>query len=101
MHKIAIDESIVAQVKTQRGKLNRYDSLVGRKTALVVIDMQNAFMLPGMPVEVPAARVAAASLFTFGTISRAVGTSTGMPGRMKAFCISITTSALFGPTRLS
>jgi ureidoacrylate peracid hydrolase len=56
MHKIAIPENIVAQVKAQRGKLNRYDRLIGPKTALVVIDLQNAFMLPGMPIEVPAAR---------------------------------------------
>jgi ureidoacrylate peracid hydrolase len=56
VHKVSIPESIVAQVKAQRGKLNRYDRLFGPKTALVVIDMQNVFMLPGMPVEVPAAR---------------------------------------------
>src|ERR1700758_4645255 len=56
MHKIAIAESIVAQVKAQRGRLNRYDRLIGANTALVVIDMQNVFMLPGMPVEVPQAR---------------------------------------------
>jgi len=56
MHKISIAESVIAQVKAQRGKLNRYDNLTGPKTALVVIDLQNAFMLPGMPVEVPTAR---------------------------------------------
>jgi ureidoacrylate peracid hydrolase len=56
MHEIAIADSIVAQVKAQRGKLNRYGHLVGPKTALVVIDLQNVFMLPGMPVEVPTAR---------------------------------------------
>ena len=56
MHKIAIAESIVAQVKAQRGRLNRYDRLIGANTALVVIDLQNVFMLSGMPVEVPAAR---------------------------------------------
>src|ERR1700683_2048296 len=56
VHKVSIPESIIAQVKAQRGKLNRYDRLLGPKTALVVIDLQNVFMLPGMPVEVPAAR---------------------------------------------
>jgi ureidoacrylate peracid hydrolase len=56
MHKISIPDSVIAQVKAQRGKVNRYDSLLGPKTALVVIDMQNVFMLPGMPVEVPTAR---------------------------------------------
>jgi ureidoacrylate peracid hydrolase len=56
MHKVSIPDSIIAQVKAQRGRLNRYDRLIGAKTALVVIDLQNVFMLPGMPVEVPTAR---------------------------------------------
>jgi ureidoacrylate peracid hydrolase len=56
MHKISIPDDVISQVKAQRGRLNRYDRLLGPKTALVVIDLQNAFMLPGMPVEVPAAR---------------------------------------------
>ena len=56
MHNIAISEEIIAGAIAQRGKLHRYDELVAARTALVVIDMQNVFMLPGMPVEVPAAR---------------------------------------------
>jgi ureidoacrylate peracid hydrolase len=56
MHKISISEDIIAGAIAQRGKLHRYEELVVARTALVVIDMQNVFMLPGMPVEVPAAR---------------------------------------------
>ncbi len=56
MHKVSIPDGVIAQVKSQRGRLNRYDRLLGPKTALVVIDLQNVFMLPGMPVEVPTAR---------------------------------------------
>ncbi len=56
MHKVSIPDGVIAQVKAQRGRLNRYDRLLGPKTALVVIDLQNVFMLPGMPVEVPTAR---------------------------------------------
>jgi len=56
MHKIAVSEDVVAGAIAQRGKLHRFDQLIGPKTALVVIDMQNVFMLPGMPVEVPTAR---------------------------------------------
>ena len=48
MHKISIPDDVISQVKAQRGRLNRYDRLLGPKTALVVIDLQNAFMLPGM-----------------------------------------------------
>jgi hypothetical protein len=41
MHTIVIPDSVIAQVKAQRGRLNRYDRLIGEKTALVVIDLQN------------------------------------------------------------
>jgi len=73
MHKIAIAEDIVAQVKAQRGKLNRYDSLAGPNTALVVIDLQNAFMLPGMPVEVPMAREIVPNVNKLAAATRAAG----------------------------
>ena len=56
MHEISIPERVIEAVQRQRGKLYRYEEVVGPKTALVVIDLQNMFMLPGMPKEVPAAR---------------------------------------------
>ena len=56
MHRIAIPEDVIAQVKSQRCRVNRYARLWAQNTALVVIDLQNVFMLPGMPIEVPAAR---------------------------------------------
>jgi ureidoacrylate peracid hydrolase len=73
MHKIAIADSVIAQVKAQRGRLNRYDRLVGPKTALVVIDLQNAFMLPGMPVEVPTAREIVPNVNKLAAATRAAG----------------------------
>jgi len=73
MHKVSIPESVIAQVKAQRGKLNRYDTLAGAKTALVVIDLQNAFMLPGMPVEVPTAREIVPNVNKLAAATRAAG----------------------------
>ena len=51
-----IRQEIVDRVIARRGKLHLFDSLDPKKTALLVIDMQNAFVAPGAPVEVPAAR---------------------------------------------
>ena len=48
MHKIAIPRSVVERVIARRGRELVYDNLDPRKTALVVVDMQNAFMLPGV-----------------------------------------------------
>src|SRR6185436_5835542 len=56
MHQVEIRKEIVDRVVARRGKLHLFDKLEANKTALLVIDMQNAFVAPGAPVEVPAAR---------------------------------------------
>ena len=47
---------IIERVLARRGRLHLYDRLDPRRAALVVIDMQNAFVAPGAPIEVPGAR---------------------------------------------
>src|SRR5947209_7987330 len=56
MHGVEIRDAIVQRVLQRRGRLHLYDRLDRERTALVVIDMQNAFVAPGAPVEVPGAR---------------------------------------------
>ncbi|HEY3240992.1 MAG TPA: cysteine hydrolase [Acidimicrobiia bacterium] len=56
MHDIRIPDHIIRRVLDRRGKLHIYDRLDGGSTALLVVDLQNIFMLPGMPLEVPSAR---------------------------------------------
>jgi ureidoacrylate peracid hydrolase len=48
MHTISIPPSIVERVIERRGREHVYDNLDPAKSALVVVDMQNAFMLPGV-----------------------------------------------------
>jgi ureidoacrylate peracid hydrolase len=48
MHKIAIPQSIIDRVVARRGTEHVYDDLDPARTALIVVDMQNAFMLPGV-----------------------------------------------------
>jgi ureidoacrylate peracid hydrolase len=48
MHKIAIPQSVVDRVIARRGREHIHDDLDPARTALVVVDMQNAFMLPGV-----------------------------------------------------
>jgi ureidoacrylate peracid hydrolase len=45
MHKISIPESIVAQVVQSRGREHVFEEFEPAKTALLVVDMQNGFML--------------------------------------------------------
>ena len=48
MHTLSIPQSIVDRVVARRGREHVYEDLDPAKTALVVVDMQNAFMLPGV-----------------------------------------------------
>ena len=50
MHHLNIDPWFVNKAKQIRdGRLNAYNKLDARKTALVVVDMQNYFVADGMP----------------------------------------------------
>lgn len=48
MHKLAIPQSIVDRVVKRHGREHVHEDFDPAKTALVVVDMQNAFMLPGV-----------------------------------------------------
>jgi ureidoacrylate peracid hydrolase len=48
MHKFAMPTDVVERVVKRRGKRHAFDSIDGRRTALIVVDLQNAFMLPGV-----------------------------------------------------
>src|ERR1700726_4445722 len=48
MHTLAIPKSVIDRVIERRGREHAYDDLDPAKCALVVVDMQNAFMLPGV-----------------------------------------------------
>jgi len=48
VHKVVIPGSIVERVIKHRGKEHIYEDLDPKKTALLVVDLQNAFMLPGV-----------------------------------------------------
>ena len=57
MHRIELDPALVERLTRERGgRLHVHDDLDPRRTAHLVIDMQNGFLEPGAPVEVPAAR---------------------------------------------
>lgn len=48
MHKVVIPRSVVERVMKHRGKEHVYEDLDPRRTALLVVDMQNGFMMPGV-----------------------------------------------------
>src|SRR5271155_1008376 len=56
MHNSAIYPAVIERVEQRRGKLRVFDSLVSKRTAHVVVDLQNGFMAPGAVAEIPCAR---------------------------------------------
>ena len=56
MHKTALSEKALARGQRLFGKLHPFDALDPRRTALLVIDMQNYFVKHGHQAETPMAR---------------------------------------------
>jgi ureidoacrylate peracid hydrolase len=56
MHNTSIRPEIIERVVARRGKLHWFDTLDPKKTALIVIDMQETFCAPGSPAEVASSR---------------------------------------------
>ena len=56
MHNVTIRQHIVDRVVARRGEIHWFTELDPRTSALVIVDMQNTFCLPGAPGEVPEAR---------------------------------------------
>jgi ureidoacrylate peracid hydrolase len=56
MHILPISEAVRERVRTRTGKVHPFDAIEPRRSALLVIDMQNYFVKPGQQGEIPAAR---------------------------------------------
>jgi ureidoacrylate peracid hydrolase len=75
MHPFRLPQHIVDRVVERRGRVNVIDRLDPERTALIVIDMQNAFCAQGAAVEVPAARQIVPNINRLAEAARAVGST--------------------------
>ncbi len=75
MHNVEIRQEIVDRVLARRRRYHLFDWLDPSKTALLVIDMQSAFVEPGSPAEVPAARGIIANINRLATELRRLGST--------------------------
>jgi ureidoacrylate peracid hydrolase len=69
MHEVHLPAELIDQIRARRGRLHVFDTLDLRRTAHIIVDLQNGFMEPGAPVEVPCAREVIPSV---NAISRAM-----------------------------
>jgi nicotinamidase-related amidase len=56
MHQISIPQHVIDRVIRRQGKRHAHDDVPASKTALVVVDLQNYFMVPGQQAEIPLSR---------------------------------------------
>jgi ureidoacrylate peracid hydrolase len=56
VHPYTIPASVKDRVIRRQGKPASHDAIDAARTALIVVDMQNYFVAPGFPLEVPMAR---------------------------------------------
>lgn len=74
MHKLDIDPWFVNKAKQSRGgRLNAYEALDPRRTALVVVDMQNYFVADGMPSCAPVAQTIVPNINRLARTTRTAG----------------------------
>ena len=73
MHAIDIPADALARVARLRAHRSMFATLDPRRTAHVVVDLQNGFMEPGAPVEVPTAREIVPNVNRISAALRAAG----------------------------
>jgi ureidoacrylate peracid hydrolase len=73
MHPYVIPASVKERVIRRMGKLLARDTIEGKRTALLVVDMQNYFCAEGFPAEVPLARAIVPNINSIARAIRAAG----------------------------
>jgi ureidoacrylate peracid hydrolase len=56
MHKAAINPEVIRRATERRGGLRVFNSIVCKRTAHIIVDLQNGFMAPGQVAEIATAR---------------------------------------------
>ena len=73
MHDVKLPQHLVERVEKRRGHLHAFETIDPAATALVVIDMQDAFVAEGAPLEVPKARGIVPNINRLAEAMRAAG----------------------------
>src|SRR5438105_7961573 len=73
MHAVSLTAELLSQIQSQRGRLHPFERLDMGHTAHIAVDLQNGFMEPGAPVEVPVAREIVPNVNAISAALRAAG----------------------------
>ena len=73
LHRIELPDYVADRVRSRRGGEPAFASITPKRTALVVVDLQNGFMAPGQPAEMPTARAIVPNVNRLAAATRAAG----------------------------
>jgi len=73
MHKIAIPQPAIDRVLARRDQLHVFNDIDPARTAHIVVDLQNGFMAPAAPAEIPVAREIVPNVNRISAALRAAG----------------------------
>jgi ureidoacrylate peracid hydrolase len=73
MHRYVVSDAVKARLLERQGKLTSRDTIDAARAALVVVDMQNHFVAPGFPAEVPLSREIVPNINRVARAMRAAG----------------------------
>jgi ureidoacrylate peracid hydrolase len=73
LHRIELPAYVAERVRSRRGGEPAFASITPKRTALVVVDLQNGFMAPGQPAEMPTARAIVPNVNRLAAATRAAG----------------------------
>jgi ureidoacrylate peracid hydrolase len=73
MHEAAIYPSVIERIEQRRGGMRVFDRLNSKRTAHIVVDLQNGFMAPGAVAEIGEAREIVPAVNRISTAVREAG----------------------------
>jgi ureidoacrylate peracid hydrolase len=73
MHQAGILDKVRERVTRRRGGVAVFNRIVPRRTAHIVVDLQNGFMAPGQVLETPMARAIVVNVNRISAALRAAG----------------------------
>jgi ureidoacrylate peracid hydrolase len=73
MHKVEFSEAVLGRIKARRGAVHMFDAFEPARTALMVVDMQSAFVAEGAAAEIPIAREIVPAINSMATVLRDAG----------------------------
>ena len=73
LHRVTLPAFVAERIALRRGSPHAFNRLDPARTALLVVDLQNGFMAPGQPAEMPVARAVVPNVNRLAEATRGVG----------------------------